>query len=351
MDINGVTKRRRTRSAVEDAGFVAGSSEFLGSIGASSSSDQSISKALAMEVPSDTGLHIPIQAKTQTFHHPVGPVAYDCVKVILVRDGSAFLFSEFGKQTINVGDAVLLCANTLCGSEPEGQITVTTVYMDTDYLIDQVFWQHVGLLCDRLDARNLAEMMYLEPAQILRLGEERAGMLMPWLDELVRLSLDDHYGRRFNRIQALWFALADVIAPFVKVSSVRLSPSQRSRTRPTTPRHRQFCPLREEARKIAELLRASPDVHWTLVALAELIHMSTSQLVRVFTEAYGKTPLAFLSMIRAEELARLLRDTDLPIEAAMRQVGWHSRGHAAQLFRQYVGITPVEYRRLSTQAV
>ena len=39
--------------------------------------------------------------------------------------------------------------------------------------------------------------------------------------------------------------------------------------------------------------------------------MSVSQIVRVFTEAYGKTPLAFLTMIRAEELAKLLRDTDL----------------------------------------
>lgn len=291
----------------------------------------------------------PISAKTQTFHRPVGPIAYDCVKVIIVRDGSAILFSEFGQKAVNVGDAVLLCANTLCGSEPEGRITATTVYMDTDYLIDQVFWQHVGLLCDRLDARNLAERMYLEPAQILRLGEECAATLMPWLDELVHLSVEGEYMRRFNRIQALWFALADVIAPFVKVSPVRLSASQRSRSRPTSPRHRQFGPLREEARKIADLLRASPQAHWTLGELADRIHMSVSQLVRVFTEAYGKTPLAFLSMIRAEELAKLLRDTDLPIEAAMRQVGWRSRGHAAQLFRQYVGITPVEYRRLSVR--
>ncbi len=136
----------------------------------------------------------------------------------------------------------------------------------------------------------------------------------------------------------------------MKVSPVRLSPSQRSRIRPTLPRHRQFNPLRTEARKIADLLRASPQAHWTLDELADQIHLSVSQIVRVFTEAYGKTPLAFLTIIRAEELAKLLRDTDLPIEAAMRQVGWQSRGHAAQLFRQYVGITPVEYRRLSAMA-
>lgn len=81
-----------------------------------------------------SGGSAPIFANTQTFHRPVGPIAYDCVKVIIVRDGSAILFSEFGQKAVNVGDAVLLCANTLCGSEPEGRITATTVYMDTDYL-------------------------------------------------------------------------------------------------------------------------------------------------------------------------------------------------------------------------
>ena len=34
-------------------------------------------------------------------------------------------------------------------------------------------------------------------------------------------------------------------------------------------------------------------------------------------------------MLRCEQLARLLRETDLPIEAAMRKLGWSSRGHRA----------------------
>lgn len=68
-----------------------------------------------------------ILARTRTVHRAVGPVAYDCVKVIVVRDGSAILFSEFGQKPVTVGDVILLGANTLCGSEPEGHITVTTV--------------------------------------------------------------------------------------------------------------------------------------------------------------------------------------------------------------------------------
>ena len=141
-------------------------------------------------------------ARTRTIRRPIGPVAYDCVRVIVVRDGSAFLFSEFGQQPIKSGDVVLLGANVLCGSEPEGHITVTTVYLDTDYVLDQVRWQYAGFVCDRLDAQGFADAIYSEPAQILRLGEDRAGMLMPWLDELVALSVDGDFVRHYLRIQA-----------------------------------------------------------------------------------------------------------------------------------------------------
>lgn len=82
-------------------------------------------------------------------------MAYDCVRVIVVRDGSAILFSEFGQRPVTLGEVVVLSANVLCGSEPEGHITVTTIYLDTDYVIDQVFWQHIDQLQDRLDAQRL----------------------------------------------------------------------------------------------------------------------------------------------------------------------------------------------------
>ncbi len=48
----------------------------------------------------------PILARTRTVHSPVGPVAYDCVKVIVVRSGSAILFSEFGQKPVGAGDVV-----------------------------------------------------------------------------------------------------------------------------------------------------------------------------------------------------------------------------------------------------
>ena len=121
---------------------------------------------------------------------------------------------------------VPLGANVLCGSEPEGHVTVTTIYADTDFLLDQLFWQHADVLRDRLDAQGFADTIYTEPAQVLRLGEDRAGMLMPWLDELVALSVDGVYRERFHRVQALWHAVIDQISPFIRITPYRTSPSR-----------------------------------------------------------------------------------------------------------------------------
>ena len=70
-----------------------------------------------------------------TVHHPVTPTAYDCVKVIVVRDGSAVLFSEFGQKPVKVSDVILLGVNVLCGSEPEDHITTTTIYAAYDQTV------------------------------------------------------------------------------------------------------------------------------------------------------------------------------------------------------------------------
>lgn len=287
----------------------------------------------------------PIVAATNTFHRPVGPVAYDCVKLVVVRDGSAVLSSHLGRRPVAVGDVVLLCANTLCAAKPEGCCTVSIVCIDTDYLIDQVFWQHVGLLSDRLDARELAGKLYLESVQLLHIGGQQLDQVGPLLDELTCLTAICHYAKRFNRIQALWFLIADKISPFIKVSSVRLSPSQRERLRPTTPRHRRFVPLRAEAIRAAEFLRGNLAHHWTVLDLAERVHLSESRLSRVFADAYGKTPMAYLTMLRVEELARLLRESHLLVEDAIGRVGWRSMSYAIRVFRRHIGITPGVYRR------
>lgn len=87
-------------------------------------------------------------------------------------------------------------------------------------------------------------------------------------------------------------------------------------------------------------------MNWTLDVLAARVHLSAKQLSRVFTDTYGKTPLAYLTMLRVEEMAHLLRETGLTIDAAARKVGWASRSRANDAFQECVGMTPSDYRRM-----
>lgn len=283
-------------------------------------------------------------------HFPSAPVAYDYVKLTFIRSGAAVFLSEFGKCRVVSGDVVSLAANTLCGSIPDSSAIVTTLYLDHDYLVDQVFWQYAEVLAHRLEARELIDAVYAEPAQVLRLGEDRVGYLTPWLDELAALTLDGPPPERFYRQQALLFSVIDVIAPYVEVTKVRESPTQRRTTIPGLPRHRRPMPLRSEARRAAELLRGQVEHHWSLAELARSVHLSPSQLGRVFVDSYGKSPIAYLTMIRAERMAILLRETNESVRLIGRRVGWSDPDYATRQFRRCVGMTPRHYRNLDRMA-
>ncbi|WP_341857014.1 helix-turn-helix domain-containing protein [Brachybacterium sp. GPGPB12] len=56
--------------------------------------------------------------------------------------------------------------------------------------------------------------------------------------------------------------------------------------------------------------------------------------------------MAYLTMLRVQEMARLLRETDLPVAATGRQVGWSSRSRATEAFIEHTGISPSRYRAM-----
>lgn len=98
-----------------------------------------------------------------------------------------------------------------------------------------------------------------------------------------------------------------------------------------------------------DALHADPHRTWHLPELADMVFLSTRQLTAVFADAYGKTPLAYLTMLRVREMAKLIRETNLPISDIARQVGWQSRNRASEAFKTCVGVTPAEYRAQSKE--
>lgn len=271
---------------------------------------------------------------------------FTCVKIIIIRKGSVRLFGEFTQRGATAGDVVLLGPNVLFGMVPAEPLAYTVVMLDVDYLIDQVFWRFSARLSDRLDAASFAGRLYPQPAQVFHLGDTTFERLLTLLDELVELSQSGRFVTRFYRFQALWFDIADLLSPHVVTARPETFSGVQKHVRTAVPATRRFAPLRADVQAAAYLLRSEPARAWTLQELAAAVHLSKSQLQAVFAKEMGKTPLEYLRMVRVERMARYLRESDLPVETLARLVGWCSRAHAASMFRQLLGMSPSEYRRL-----
>ncbi|MEM9418402.1 MAG: AraC family transcriptional regulator [Planctomycetota bacterium] len=92
-------------------------------------------------------------------------------------------------------------------------------------------------------------------------------------------------------------------------------------------------------------LENSYDQPWTIEEMAELAHLSPSQLVRVFRKATGQTPMNYLIQLRIRQATRLLEDSDLNITQIAHQVGFTDSNYFARQFRRCMDATPTQYRK------
>lgn len=93
------------------------------------------------------------------------------------------------------------------------------------------------------------------------------------------------------------------------------------------------------------LLRAKIAEPWTLARLAREVHLSRSQIARLFSASLGVSPMAYLRELRAQRMAHLLRWSDLSVANAARAVGWSGPNYASRCFRNRWGVSPTQYRR------
>lgn len=82
----------------------------------------------------------------------------------------------------------------------------------------------------------------------------------------------------------------------------------------------------------------------TTVSVATQVGLSERQLRRRFQEAYGKTPRRYLTDLRMERAATLLRTTDVPIVRVARTVGYPSVATFVRIFKRAYRLTPSEFR-------
>ncbi len=83
----------------------------------------------------------------------------------------------------------------------------------------------------------------------------------------------------------------------------------------------------------------------TLPQIAGVAFLSTHHFLRLFKQAFGRTPHQFLTHRRIERAKQLLRRTEKPVTEICRDIGFESLGSFSHLFRRETGVSPTAYRR------
>ncbi|WP_405657678.1 AraC family transcriptional regulator [Streptomyces sp. RK9] len=93
------------------------------------------------------------------------------------------------------------------------------------------------------------------------------------------------------------------------------------------------------------VLHRDPAHPWTNAALAARAGVSRATLARKFTTLVGRPPMAYLSWWRMTRAAALLRDSEAPLDAIARRVGYGSPYALSHAFSREFGVTPGRYRK------
>ncbi len=95
---------------------------------------------------------------------------------------------------------------------------------------------------------------------------------------------------------------------------------------------------------VKEYIQSHLDEKIDLTMLADLSNLSLFHFHRITKAFLGEPIGAYISRIRVEKSANLLRNTDLPIQDIAYTIGYEAPSSLTKVFNQYYGISPQKYR-------
>jgi len=93
-----------------------------------------------------------------------------------------------------------------------------------------------------------------------------------------------------------------------------------------------------------QLLDSDLSQPWTLTELAARLRVSPGYLLRLFKDASGVPPMAYLARRRVETAAEQLLHSSDPIGQIGRAVGWPDQNYFARRFKAHFGLSATDYR-------
>ena len=100
-------------------------------------------------------------------------------------------------------------------------------------------------------------------------------------------------------------------------------------------------------RRVTDFIEAELGEDLTIEALAKEASLSPFHFARAFKGATGSAPHRYLTYRRIERAKTLIGEGELPLADVADECGFSSQAHFTRRFKQFVGTTPGEYRKIS----
>lgn len=104
-------------------------------------------------------------------------------------------------------------------------------------------------------------------------------------------------------------------------------------------------PVRQLAEQIRIRLQKTGADDVSLCTLSHELHFSENYLIRVFKQAYGVTPHAYLVSLRLERAVQLMRYSDLSLERIALESGFGEYVNFFKAYKKAYGTSPRQARR------
>ena len=104
-------------------------------------------------------------------------------------------------------------------------------------------------------------------------------------------------------------------------------------------------------KRVLEYISQNYDKQLKLEEAAEQVFITPAYLGIIFKKETGKNFTAYLTELRMEKAKELLLDVRININEITYKVGYHNVRYFSRTFKEYVGITPKEYRRIHADRI
>lgn len=101
----------------------------------------------------------------------------------------------------------------------------------------------------------------------------------------------------------------------------------------------------KEIQKIVAYLKSNIDKKITIAELTRVFQMNRTDLSKRFLEYTGETVMEYVTRIRIDFAATMLRDTKIPLIDIMERVGFRDYSYFSNTFKKKKGISPQVYRK------